>query len=95
MSAIFCMAPVGCQCRMLPKGLPLPSTLRRRFRDWRDSGFLRVIGSHLVAAGRELEDREARPTGGIIVSQSVKPPGTEGIPGSTPAGPSRPASVAS
>jgi transposase len=71
-NAILYMASAGCTCALLPKEFPHRSTVQRYFYDWRDSGLMRRINHHLVAAARDLEGREASPTTGVIDSQSVK-----------------------
>ena len=65
------MAATGCQWAMLPKDFPPPSTVRYLYA-WRDSGLLRTINNHLVMAARELEDRKASQSAGMIDSQSVE-----------------------
>ena len=68
LDAILYMAATGCQWAMLPKNFPPPSTVQRYFYDWRDSGLLRIINHHLVAAAREAEGREPSPRAGVIDS---------------------------
>ncbi len=72
MDAILYMASSGCQWRMLPKGFPPLSTVQHYFYDWRNTGVWQSINHILVMSTRELENREASPTAGVIDSQSVK-----------------------
>lgn len=71
-NAILYMATTGCQWAMLPKDFPPPSTVQRYFYDWRDRDLLHTINHMLVMAAREMDGREASPSGGVIDSQSVK-----------------------
>jgi transposase len=80
-NAILYMASAGCTWALLPKEFPHRSTVQRYFYDWRDSGLLRRINHHLVAAARDLEGREASPTTGVIDSQSVKTTESGGVRG--------------
>ena len=69
---IFYIAQSGCQWRMLPKDFPPYTTVQGYFYEWRDSGLWVTINHHLVMRARELAEREASPTAGVIDSQSVK-----------------------
>lgn len=71
-NALLYMASSGCQWRLLPKDFPPLSTVQRYFYAWRASGLWWTINHALVMAARELEERVASPTAGIVDSQSVK-----------------------
>jgi transposase len=62
----------GCQWRAIPKDLPARSTLNDYFRRWDYDGTLDRIHYALYVKCRELADRQASPSVGIIDSQSVK-----------------------
>jgi putative transposase len=66
------IASTGCQWRMLPKDFPPMSTVQGYFDDWRDRALWPSINQLLMMSARELEGREASPTAGVIISQSVK-----------------------
>lgn len=69
------MASSGCR---LPKEFPLVSTVQRYLQPWRASGLWWPINHTLVMAARELEERVASPTAGIVVSQRGKTTGSGG-----------------
>ena len=71
-NALFYIARTGCQWRMLPGDFPHYSTVQRYFYAWRDDGTLERINFELLLEAREAAGREARPTAGVIDSQSVK-----------------------
>jgi transposase len=70
--AIQYLAAAGCAWSLLPRDFPPVSTVRYYFYSWRNDGLLTVINRELVAVARQAEGRDARPTAGVIDSQSVK-----------------------
>jgi transposase len=62
----------GCQWRAIPRDLPARSTVNRYFNQWTYDGTVDRIHHALYVRCRELAEREASPTVGIIDSQSVK-----------------------
>ena len=62
----------GCQWAQLPKDLPPRSTVSDYFKRWEHDGTLTRIHHTLYVKCREMADRQASPTVGIIDSQSVK-----------------------
>ena len=62
----------GCQWRAIPKDLPPRSTVNGYFGLWDYDGTLDRIHHVLYVKCREMAQREASPTAGIIDSQSVK-----------------------
>ena len=75
--AILYISTTGCQWRMLANDFPAVSTVRGYFYGWRNDGGLDEMNRALVGMARLAEGRKARPTAGIIDSQSVKTPGRE------------------
>ena len=70
--AIRYLAAAGCAWSLLPKDFPPVSTVRYYFHSWRNDGLVTVINRDLVATARRAQGRDARPTAGVIDSQSVK-----------------------
>ena len=62
----------GCQWAQLPKDLPPRSTVNGYFKRWEHDGTMTRIHHALYVRCREMADRQASPTVGIIDSQSVK-----------------------
>jgi putative transposase len=72
LDAVFYLVRTGCQWRMLPKDFPPWGTVASQFHRWRKSGLWERIQNTLHARVREQAGKQARPTAGIIDSQSVK-----------------------
>ena len=78
-NALLYVASSGGAWRMLPKCFPPVSTVRRYFYAWRNAGLFETINMVLVMNLREIEGREASPSGGVIDSQSVKTTESGGV----------------
>jgi putative transposase len=70
--AIFYILRTGCQWRMLPHDFPPWGTVASQFYRWRRSGVWERIQNSLHGRVREASGKNARPSAGIIDSQSVK-----------------------
>jgi transposase len=70
-NAIFYIAQIGCQWRMLPRDFPPFTTVQRYFYARPAEGRWLTINHALLMATREAEGREASPSAGIIDSQSM------------------------
>lgn len=62
----------GCQWRDIPKDLPPRSTIHDYLDRWDYDGTLQRIHHALYGQCRDLAERDASPTAGVIDSQSVK-----------------------
>lgn len=77
-NAILYLNRSGCSWRMLPSDLPYWKTVYHYFRLWRTDGTLDRIHDALRERVRIEGGREAKPTAGIVDSQSVKGANTVG-----------------
>jgi putative transposase len=71
-NAVLYFVKTGCQWRHLPHDFPPYSTVHSFYRRARLSGLWDKILQYLVVKAREDEGRKAKPSYGIIDSQSVK-----------------------
>lgn len=71
-NAIFYVLVTGCQWRNLPADYPNPQSVYYHFRKWSKDGTWRKINQRMVYLERLSNGRIARPSAGIIDSQSVK-----------------------
>jgi transposase len=72
MNGVLYVLDTGCQWRALPKDLPPKSTVHAYLMLWDWDGTLERIHHELYQRSRDLEDREASPSAGVIDSQCVK-----------------------
>ena len=68
--ALLYIAETGCQWRHIPKSFPFFTTVQYYSYLWRDSGAR--AGVQALLSARERVGGDAKPTAGIIDSQSVK-----------------------
>jgi transposase len=71
-NGVMYILSTGCQWAQLPKDLPPRSTVNDYFKRWEHDGTLARIHHALYVKCREMADRQASPTVGIIDSQGVK-----------------------
>ena len=71
-NGVMYILSTGCQWAQLPKDLPPRSTVNDYFKRWEHDGTLTRIHHALYVKCREMAEREASSTVGIIDSQSVK-----------------------
>jgi putative transposase len=71
-NAIFYILRTGCQWRQLPHDFPPWGTVSSQYYRWRKAGVWEKVEAVLHARCREAEGRKARPTAGILDSQSIK-----------------------
>lgn len=71
-NAIFYILRSGCQWRLLPHDFPPWGTVSSQYCRWRKAGLWEKVEAALHARVREQEGRSARPSAGILDSQSIK-----------------------
>jgi len=71
-NAMFYLVRSGCPWRYLPEGFPPWQTVYSLFRAWEADGTWEQINTSLTRQARTQAGREARPSAGVIDSQSVK-----------------------
>ena len=71
-NAIFYVLVTGCQWRNLPNDYPNPHSVYYHYRKWSKDGTWRKINQRMLYLERLKLGRIARPSAGIIDSQSVK-----------------------
>ena len=81
LDAIFYVLRTGCAWRFLPHDLPPWKTVYHYFRLWRVTGLWQRVHTWLRERVRVQMGREAKPSAGIIDSQSVKTTGVGGVRG--------------
>ena len=72
LDAIFYLLRTGCQWRQLPHDFPPWGTVSSQFCRWRRSGLWEKVHHALYAKARRKAGKKARPTAGIIDTQSAK-----------------------
>ena len=72
MNAIFYLVRTGCSWRHLPHEFPPWNIVYTQFTRWRDRGVFEKMHDRVKERVREYFGRNAKASGGIIDSQSVK-----------------------
>jgi putative transposase len=72
LDAILYLLRTGCQWRQLPHDFPPWGTVSSQFYRWRTQGVWDKVHDALYARVRQAEGRNAKPSAGIIDTQSVK-----------------------
>ncbi len=85
LNALRYLARTGCGWRMLPVHFPAWQTVYWWFRKLLRRFLFQTIHDIAVMIDRELQGREASPTGGVVDSQTVKTPTHPAAAGTTPA----------
>lgn len=76
LNAILYVLVTGCQWHNLPNDLPHPESVYYHFRKWSGDGTWQRINRAMVYLERRRVGRFARPSAGILDSQSVKTSGS-------------------
>jgi putative transposase len=71
-NAIFYVLVTGCQWRNLPNDYPNPNSVYYHYRKWSKDGTWRKINQRMLYLERLSLGRIARPSAGIMDSQSIK-----------------------
>jgi len=71
-NAILYVLRSGCAWRLLPNDFPCWSTVYNHFRDWENRGIWTRINAKLVTSWRKVNGKSAKPSAGIIDSQSAR-----------------------
>lgn len=71
-NAMFYLKQTGCQWRMLPRDFPNWNTVYTTFWRWRNDGVWERIHDRLREMVRKAAGKKAKPTAGIIDSQTVR-----------------------
>jgi putative transposase len=72
LDAIFYLLRTGCQWRQLPHDFPPWGTVSSQFHRWRKSGLWDKIHDALHERVRRAEGKQAKPSAGVIDTQSVQ-----------------------